>query len=430
VAEGAEPVIGDAATQGGARRVAIVMHGFSGGGRERSMLQLGDGLIGRGVAVDFVVGQATGELLGEVPQAARIVALTRTPVFWAQARARVMVAQPEAWRLMLRPRHKLKALKPLLRWMPCMIDYIRRTRPDAVLAAEPWYNLLVVWSRRLSRSGSRVLVSERTIVSQHAKGGGPWSNRLLHDLLRCAYLQADAIVTVSDGAADDLADYAGLPRARVATIYNPVVGPDLDRKAREPLDHPWFASAGPPVILAAGRLGPEKDFATLIRAFARVRARRPARLIILGADSLTAPEHSVELRALPDALGIADDVMMPGFVPNPLAFMARASVFVLSSLYEGLPGVVIQALACGCPVVATSCAGGLREILDGGRFGALVPVGDDAALARAIEDVLDEPPAAERLRARAGLFAVERAVDSYLKLLLPAGEKLPGRAAA
>jgi glycosyltransferase involved in cell wall biosynthesis len=137
-----------------------------------------------------------------------------------------------------------------------------------------------------------------------------------------------------------------------------------------------------------------------------------------------------ELKALVGELGVAGDVAMVGFVDNPFAFMARSSVFALSSLYEGLPGVLIQALACGCPVVSTDCPSGPREILDGGRFGALVPVSDEAALARAIEDVLDDPPPAEDLRTRAGLFTVKRSVDHYLRLLFPVGEDLTGRAAA
>ncbi len=136
------------------------------------------------------------------------------------------------------------------------------------------------------------------------------------------------------------------------------------------------------------------------------------------------PAYSAELQGLPATLGVAEDVAMPGFVDNPLAFMARSSVFVLSSLYEGLPGVLIQALACGCPVVSTDCPSGPREILDHGRFGPLVPIGDDTALAKAIEAILDDPPPAERSRARAELFSVDRAVDNYLKLLLPS---LPSR---
>jgi glycosyltransferase involved in cell wall biosynthesis len=182
------------------------------------------------------------------------------------------------------------------------------------------------------------------------------------------------------------------------------------------------------VILAAGRLDPQKDFATLIRAFARVRQGRPARLMILGAANPTNLAFAEELRALPGDLGVGEDVAMPGFVDNPLAFMARASVFVLSSLYEGLPGVLIQALACGCPVVSTDCPSGPAEVLDHGRFGPLVPVGDVAALAGAIEQVLDDPPSAESLRARAELFSVERSADRHLELLLPPSQ--PSAAAA
>jgi glycosyltransferase involved in cell wall biosynthesis len=131
------------------------------------------------------------------------------------------------------------------------------------------------------------------------------------------------------------------------------------------------------------------------------------------------PAYSAELKTLPGILGVGEDVALPGFVDNPLAFMARSSIFVLSSLYEGLPGVLIQALACGCPVVSTDCPSGPREILNEGRVGPLVPIGDDAALAEAIEAILDDPPPSGRLRTRAELFSVDRAVDNYLKLLLP-----------
>lgn len=381
------------------------------------MLGLADGLLSRGVAVDFVVDEASGELLGEVPPRARIVELAKRPVFWIQARARVLIAEPSAWRTLLQPKSRMKVLKPLLRRLSSMVDYFRSVRPDAVLAAEPRYNVMAVWGRCLSGSRSRVVVSERIHVSRHAAFDGPWGDQRLYQLLQRTYLKADAIVAVSDGVADDLAAHARIPRARITAVYNPVVGPCLLSKAREPLDHPWFAAGEPPVILGAGRLDPQKDFATLIRAFTRLRARRPARLVILGGASATAPACRAELQALPGALGVAEDVAMPGFVDNPYAFMARAAVFVLSSLYEGLPGVLIQALACGCPVVSTDCPSGPREILDHGCFGPLVPVGDDAALAKAIEAVLDDPPPAARLRARADLFSVDRVVDNYLELL-------------
>jgi glycosyltransferase involved in cell wall biosynthesis len=415
-------------TSQGARRVAIVMHGFSGGGMERSMLRLAEAFLARGLAVDFVVGEAKGELLQDVPAKARVVELAKRPVL--RARPHGLAADPRAFALLLRPKSMMGMLKPLVRRLPSLVGYLRETRPDAILAAEPRYNVIAVWGRQLSGLDSRVVISERIQVSRHATFGGPWGEQGLRDLLRRAYLGADAIVAVSDGVADDLAAHANIPRARISTVYNPVVGPDLVAKAQLRPDHPWFAPGEPPVILAAGRLDPQKDFATLIRAFAELRARRPARLMILGAANPRTPACAEELRALPGALGITADVALPGFVDNPFAFMAHAAVFVLSSLYEGLPGVLIQALACGCPVVSTDCPSGPLEILDGGRFGPLVPVGNVAALARAIEQVLDHPPAAEKLRARADLFTVQRAVDHYLKLLFHAGDELSGRVAA
>jgi glycosyltransferase involved in cell wall biosynthesis len=310
-------------------------------------------------------------------------------------------------------------LKPLLRRLPSLVSHLRRDRPDAILAAEPRYNVIAVWARDLAGLSSRVVITERVQVSLHASFGGPWGERNVHHLLRRAYLRADAVVAVSDGVADDLAAHASIPRERITTGYNPVVGPDLVTKSREPVDHPWFVPDAPPVILAVGRLDQQKDFITLMRAFAQVRARRKARLVILGAAIPSNLDYARELEALPASLGVAEDVAMPGFADNPFAFMARASVLVLSSLYEGLPGVMIQALACGCPVASTDCPSGPAEVLEGGRFGPLVPVGDVDALARAIDQVLDAPLPAKRLQERAQLFSVERSVDRYLDLLLP-----------
>jgi glycosyltransferase involved in cell wall biosynthesis len=195
-----------------------------------------------------------------------------------------------------------------------------------------------------------------------------------------------------------------------------VVTPELEGLARAPVAHPWFAGEGPPVLLGAGRFVAQKDFSTLLEAFARVRAVRPARLMILGGSKR--PVRERRLRALAEHLGVGADVALPGLVANPFACMARASAFVLSSRWEGLPGVLIEAMACGCPVVSTDCPSGPREILAGGMYGPLVPVGDAAALAEAILRVLAAPPDRVRLRARAAQFSVERAVDRYLAVLL------------
>jgi glycosyltransferase involved in cell wall biosynthesis len=274
-----------------------------------------------------------------------------------------------------------------------------------------------VWARGAAHVKTRIVLSERDTLSTAIGGARKWRRRYLPPLLKRAYLMADAIIAVSNGVADDLAATTGIPRDRITTVYNPVVDLELIAKARQPLEHPWFAPHEPPVILGVGRLHPQKDFATLIRAFARVRASRPARLVILGAESSGDSAYIAELRALPARLGVAHDVDLPGFAPNPIAYMSRAATLVLSSSHEGLGNVLIEALACGTPVVSTDCPSGPREILDHGRFGPLVPIGDDDAMAAAIQTALDDPVSTELLRSRAELFTVERAVNRYLELM-------------
>ena len=183
-------------------------------------------------------------------------------------------------------------------------------------------------------------------------------------------------------------------------------------RAKEPLDHPWLKPGAPPVILGTGRLVTPKDFSTLLRAFARVRVQRKARLVILGEGN-----RREELESLAQQLGVSADVALPGFVANPYPFMERAAVFVLSSAWEGFGNVIVEALACGCPVVSTDCPGGPSEILDDGAYGPLVPVGDDAAMAEAILAVLESSRDSGRLQARAAVFSEERAIDNYSDVL-------------
>ncbi|NLO89188.1 MAG: glycosyltransferase, partial [Clostridia bacterium] len=189
-----------------------------------------------------------------------------------------------------------------------------------------------------------------------------------------------AVVAVSQGVADDLVKTTGLMRELIKVIYNPIVTPELLEKAKESIGHPWFKPGQPPVILSAGRLTAAKDFPTLIHAFARVRAERLARLMILGEG-----EERPNLESLVRELGLESDVSMPEFVENPYAYMARAAVFVLSSAWEGFGNVLVEAMAVGTPVVSTDCPSGPAEILEGGKWGKLVPVGDVEKLAKALK---------------------------------------------
>jgi glycosyltransferase involved in cell wall biosynthesis len=233
------------------------------------------------------------------------------------------------------------------------------------------------------------------------------------------YPLADAVVACSKGVAEDLVQNMKVPRERVHVIYNPT-DPEIEAKAQEPVDHPWFKNSKIPVILCVARLAPEKDLPTLIRAFSIVRKERPAKLVILGEGS-----ERAKLEALVKELGLEGDVWMPGFVDNPFKFMKRATVFALSSKFEGFGMVIAEALAVGTPVVSTDCPSGPAEILGGGKWGKLVPVGDYEKLAEAILETIENPPDREKLKERGRDFSLDRIGQQYLQLITELLEKRP-----
>lgn len=307
--------------------------------------------------------------------------------------------------LTLSCRHRNTALIPLVR-------YLRRHRPTRLLTASHRLNRAALLARRIAKVDMHVAIRIGMSPTAAAAALGPRvGGRLLRSMRRW-YPRADAVIVPSNGVGDDLVRHVGVAEERLHVIANPLVNDALHRAAAEPVDDPWFAGGGPPVILAAGSLEPRKDFATLLRAFARLRARRAARLLILGRGR----EHE-RLEALARELGIAADVRLPGFDPNPYRWMARAAAFVLCSRREGSGAVLAEALACGTPVVAADCPSGPAEILDGGRVGPLVPVGDADALAGAIERTLDDPPGCEQLRAAAAPFRADVSARRYLAAL-------------
>jgi glycosyltransferase involved in cell wall biosynthesis len=370
--------------------------------------------------VDLVVEQG-GPLAATLPGNVRVIVLeedaTRGRSYRLALRAHPLLLGAQLPRL-------TKVLGKDYRSGSAFVRYLRTAQPDVLLAGDARWMLRAGWALARAGTRTRFVASQRTALSRalerrpRADGAGSVRRhrrvrqRVWPRLLRAVCERADAVMAVSHGVADDFSATTGLARERIQVIYNPVVDGNTAILAAAPNEHPWLVPGQPPVVLGAGRFSHQKDFPTLLRAFARLRDRRAARLIILGdGDERTA------LEALARALGIETDVAMPGFVANPYAWYARAAVFALSSRFEGFSNVLAEAIACGCPVVSTDCPYGPAEILDSGRYGLLVPVGDDAALAKALDRTLDAPPDRAILRARGAEFSVPRAVDRYLALL-------------
>jgi glycosyltransferase involved in cell wall biosynthesis len=297
--------------------------------------------------------------------------------------------------------------------IPSLARYLRVARPPAMLVAKDRAGRAALMARWLARVRTRIVIRLGTNLSAALEGRSSLK-RLLRILpMRLIYPQVDAIVAVSDGVAKDVVRTTGIARERIEVIRNPVVTPRLEQLAKAPAPHDWLgANHDEPVLVAAGRLTRQKDFPTLVRAFAIVRAQRPCRLIILGEGA-----QREMLAGLARKLDVVDDIAMPGFVDNPYAWMSRADLFVLSSAWEGSPNVLTEAMAVGTAVVATDCPSGPRELLGDGRYGPLVRVGDHQALAEAVLERLESPIDADTLRNAVQEYTAERSAAHYLQVL-------------
>ncbi|HEX7044411.1 MAG TPA: glycosyltransferase [Burkholderiales bacterium] len=360
-------------------RVAFFLPSLEGGGAERVMVALANGLAARALPVDLVLARADGPYASEVSERVRVVDL---------------------------------GVRRVARSVPHLARYFRRERPRAMLSAMTHANVAALFAKKLAGVATRMVVSEHASWSPHPRCGPRIREPAIRALARRVYGAADRVVAVSNGVARELVDRARLSAAHVEVVYNPI---DIDRilaLSRTPIEHPWYQDTSRPVVLGAGRLAAEKDFATLLRAFETVRRVRGARLVILGEGA-----ERARLQVLAAQLGLEGTVELPGFVENPFPWMRRAAVLAMSSLWEGFGNVLVEAMACGTAAVSTDCPSGPAEVLEGGRWGRLVPLGDAAALAAAIVDGIDgrlERPEPDYLKAR---FGVEWAVGRYAEVI-------------
>jgi glycosyltransferase involved in cell wall biosynthesis len=366
------------------------MSDLSGGGVERQVITLAQEMQAAGLPVVLLVHKIRGELRDKVPAAIRVVDL--------------------------QSRDTLHDIPPLVR-------FLRHERPSILLSNLDHNNVAAIVAGRLSATGTHVIICQHNSLSRDFTSDLSWSYRLIPFLYRLLSPWMDAAVAVSQGIANELYTRSHIPMRKVKLIHNAVIGDHFRWHAEQPITHRWLGNPEVPVFVTAGRLVPVKDHDVLLRSLALYRRHRPANLIILGNGPLRS-----ELGALATQLGIGDAVDFLGFQENPLPYFRRADAVVLSSYSEGFGNVLVEAMGCGTPVISTDCEHGPAEILDHGRYGALVP----PRCAQALADAFDTgaalrkrwPP--ELLKARAAEFSTAACVAAYMKLCCSLGSNRLG----
>ena len=358
--------------------VCIFCTSLSIGGIERMRVNLMPALLDLGYNVSLMLQRAEGPLLSLVPKEVEII--------------------------------DLKA-KSAVGALPAAVREIRRRRPDILLTSPIRNGLTMLIARRLGLLAgvkTKIIACVHNAMSEEARLPKNFGDRVMPTLSHYLLPSADVILAVSGGVADDLSECARIPRSEISVVYNPVINPSFAARAAEPVDHPWFNDKQVPLIVGMGRLVRQKDYPTLVRAFAMVRRTRPCRLALIG----DGPKRQ-ELMDQARELGVAEDVTCVGYQKNPFGYLSQASLFVLSSIHEGCPNALIEAIGCGTPVVSTDCRSGPDEVLVDGLYGPLVPVGDHEAMAKAIVATLDAPLPSAKLRERASEFTAGKIARNY-----------------
>lgn len=348
-------------------------------GVDRAMKHLIPALTGRGYSVDLLHVRKHGPYIEQPPPAMRLIDLGTKHTYLSVFAA---------------------------------AKYLKKERPAVMLSDKDRVNRTALLARYLSGVPTRLVFSYGSTLSVDLRHRGFIERWIQRNSMAHLYPCADNIIVTSQGVADDISEYTGLARARINAVPSPVVPKALFSGVQVRPQHPWFAEGEPPVILGVGELSQRKDFATLIKAFALVKKARACRLVILGEG-----RERERLKALALEYAVAEDVALLGYQDNPYPYMAHAAVFVLTSRWEGLGFVLIEALALGTPVVSTDCPSGPREVLCDGKYGPLVEVGDSSRLAGAVIEVLNNPLPSHVLREAVSAYEIENSTTAYLQAM-------------
>ncbi len=360
-------------------KVSLFVPNLEGGGAERMMVNLANAFAHKGHNTDLVLARKTGPYIKLVDKKVNVVDLN------------------------------ISFTNPFL--LVCLSRYLVEEKPKVILSAMTFPNVAVIIARFFAMVSTRIVISERVAMGIQSKNTFSLKERLKPLAARLTYKVADQIVAISNGVADNLAETINLSKTNITTIYNPVVTNTLLENQPKP-KHPFFSS-NRKIILAAGRLIPQKDFVTLIDSFNLLPNKDELCLVILGEGPLRR-----ELINQIESLDLIDSVSLPGYVEDLFSYMYHSTVFVLSSRWEGFGNVLVEAMACGCPVVSSDCPSGPSEILSSGKYGAMVKPNDKISLADAIHSTLQNPISSEVLRKRACEFKADAIADQYLNLML------------
>lgn len=408
-------------------RIGIILPDLTGGGAERATLRLASGLFERGHSTDLILLRPTGDYRKGIPDGIRFFytayPLRRVPgahTFLSNAIRHGLLPT----KLPVSPWMRLRALRTLRRKWPgsrinsrdalngaAIAVYLQQVQPDVLFAALHPANVAAVCGKTLVGAETPVAISLRNNLAF-----GYSEDNLVRS--RALYHKANAVVAVSKGVAEEAARVLGFAPDQIVTIYNSVPLAAIATAATDPVEHPWFAEDKIPVVLTVGRAMRQKDHLTLVRALAFLRRSIKARLAILCDPSGWGTQSNIEkTKALATSLDLIQHIVYLDFDENPFRYMARAKVVALSSRYEGFPNVLLEAMACGTPVVSTDAPYGPAEILEDGRWGPLVPVGDAVALAKALAGILSgQRVPAKDLLARATMFSPEKMLDAHENL--------------
>ena len=357
-------------------KISLFINTLEGGGAERVMLNLSRGLADKGLQVDLLLMRAQGQYLKDVPANVNLIGL--------------------------------KSRRAILS-LPKIIKYLRSNKPEILLSNLDAANVIALLAKRLSGVDTKIVVNETCNLSRK-NWTKKWRYRIMPFVIKVTYPWASAIFAKSEGVRKDILNTINISANKVFTVPNPVISPEFYEIAENNVDHPWFKNKDIPMVIGVGRFDELKNFQDLLKAFSMVRKEVCARLIILGEG-----RQRKELTSLAKALGIENDVCLPGFKNNPFKYMKQSSVFVLTSKEEGFGLVVVEALACGCKVVSTDCDGP-KEILENGKWGSIVPVGDIEAIAEAIKASLNRTQSSEGVL-RASKYEIKSATNEILEIL-------------